>query len=66
MSNKSNPYKKAGVDVGAGERFVEAIRPLAEATRIRGCVDSVGGFGAAFDPKAAGLRDPILVSGTDS
>lgn len=62
----SDPYKDSGVDAGAGERFVEAIKPLAEATRILGCVDSLGGFGAAFDTKAAGLRDPILVSGTDS
>jgi phosphoribosylformylglycinamidine cyclo-ligase len=62
----SDPYKKAGVDVGAGERFVEAIKPLAASTRIPGCVDALGGFGAAFDPKAAGLKDPIFVSGTDS
>ncbi len=62
----SDPYRDSGVDVGAGERFVEAIKPLAAATRILGCVDSLGGFGAAFDLRAAGLRDPILVSGTDS
>jgi phosphoribosylformylglycinamidine cyclo-ligase len=61
-----DPYEKAGVDVGAGERFVEAIKPLAASTRIRGCMDALGGFGAAFDLKAAGLKDPILVSGADS
>ncbi|MCX7022473.1 MAG: phosphoribosylformylglycinamidine cyclo-ligase [bacterium] len=63
--SERNPYKKAGVDVNAGGRFVEAIKPLAASTRIRGCVDALGGFGAAFDLKAAGLKDPILVSGTD-
>jgi phosphoribosylformylglycinamidine cyclo-ligase len=66
MDQGRDPYKNAGVDVGAGERFVEAIKPLAASTRIRGCVDALGGFGAAFDPRAAGLKDPILVSGTDS
>jgi len=65
MDQGRDPYEKAGVDVGAGERFVEAIKPLAASTRIRGCVDALGGFGAAFDPKAAGLEDPLLVSGTD-
>jgi len=66
-SNKemTNPYKKAGVDVEAGERFVDAIKPLAAATRIPGTMDSLGGFGAAFDPTAAGFKDPLLVSGTD-
>jgi phosphoribosylformylglycinamidine cyclo-ligase len=65
MDEGRNPYKKAGVDVGAGERFVEAIKPLTASTRIRGCMDALGGFGAAFDPQAAGLKDPLLVSGTD-
>jgi phosphoribosylformylglycinamidine cyclo-ligase len=65
MDEGRNPYKNAGVDVGAGERFVEAIKPLAASTRIPGCVDALGGFGAAFDPQAAGLKDPLLVSGTD-
>ncbi len=58
-------YREAGVDVSAGESLVDAIRPIAESTRRAGCVDSVGGFGAAFDLAAAGFRDPVLVSATD-
>lgn len=60
-----DPYKEAGVDVEAGADFVEAIKPLAAATRIPGAEASLGGFGAAFDPAAAGLKDPLLVSATD-
>lgn len=58
-------YQKAGVNIDAGDALVERIKPFAKATRRRGCVDDLGGFGALFDPKAAGYKDPILVSSTD-
>ncbi|MEM7221516.1 MAG: phosphoribosylformylglycinamidine cyclo-ligase [Pseudomonadota bacterium] len=58
-------YKSAGVDIAAGNRLVETIKPLAKATARPGTVSGLGGFGALFDLKAAGYRDPILVSGTD-
>jgi len=58
-------YKDAGVDIDAGNRFVEAIKPLARATRRRGADAALGGFGGLFDLKAAGFTDPILVAATD-
>ncbi|KAL3861941.1 hypothetical protein ACJMK2_007951 [Sinanodonta woodiana] len=58
-------YKDSGVDIDAGDSLVEAIKPLAENTARSGCVTSIGSFGALFDLKAAGYKDPILVSGTD-
>ena len=58
-------YKDAGVDIDAGEALVERIGPAAKATRRRGADADLGGFGGLFDLKAAGFRDPILVSGTD-
>ena len=61
----SDAYKKAGVDINAGERLVGAIGPLAKATARPGADAALGGFGGLFDLKAAGFRDPILVSGTD-
>lgn len=58
-------YKDAGVDIEAGNKLVDAIKPLAAATRRAGTMDALGGFGASFDPRAAGFKDPILVSATD-
>ncbi len=58
-------YQEAGVDIGAGDALVEAIKPLAKATSRPGVLGGLGGFGALFDLKAAGFQDPILVSTTD-
>jgi phosphoribosylformylglycinamidine cyclo-ligase len=63
--NEHLTYRAAGVDIDAGDALVEAIKPLAGATRRSGVLGGLGGFGALFDPKAAGFRDPILVSSTD-
>ncbi len=58
-------YAGAGVDIDAGAALVEAIKPLAKATRRPGADGGLGGFGALFDLKAAGYDDPLLVSTTD-
>jgi phosphoribosylaminoimidazole synthetase len=58
-------YAEAGVDIDAGNQLVEAIKPLAKATRRPGADAALGGFGALFDLKAAGYDDPLLVSTTD-
>jgi phosphoribosylformylglycinamidine cyclo-ligase len=58
-------YKDSGVDIDAGNSLVERIKPLARATMRAGVLDGLGGFGGLFDPRAAGFRDPVLVSGTD-
>ncbi|KAJ8350812.1 hypothetical protein SKAU_G00259420 [Synaphobranchus kaupii] len=58
-------YKDSGVDITAGNRLVDAIKPLAKATSRSGCSADLGGFAGLFDLKAAGFKDPILVSGTD-
>jgi phosphoribosylformylglycinamidine cyclo-ligase len=58
-------YRAAGVDIDAGDALVEAIKPLARATSRAGVLGGIGGFGALFDPKAAGFADPILVATTD-
>ena len=62
---KSATYKEAGVDIDAGDALVEQIKPFAKATRRKGSVDDLGGFGALFDLKKAGYKDPLLVSSTD-
>ena len=58
-------YRDAGVDIEAGDTLVEAIKPLARSTGRTGVVGGLGGFGALFDLKAAGFKDPVLVSSTD-
>uniref|UniRef100_A0A8C5CDS9 ATP-grasp domain-containing protein n=1 Tax=Gadus morhua TaxID=8049 RepID=A0A8C5CDS9_GADMO len=58
-------YKDSGVDIAAGNRLVDMIKPLAKATARAGCNAELGGFAGVFDLKAAGFVDPILVSGTD-
>jgi phosphoribosylformylglycinamidine cyclo-ligase len=58
-------YRDSGVDIDAGNALVEAIKPLAKATQRVGADANLGGFGALFDLKAAGFRDPILVASND-
>ena len=58
-------YRDAGVDIDAGNALVDAIKPLAKATRRPGADADLGGFGALFDLKRAGFNDPILVAAND-
>jgi len=58
-------YAEAGVDIDAGARMVDLIKPLVRATRRRGADAEIGGFGGLFDLKAAGFSDPILVAAND-
>jgi formyltetrahydrofolate-dependent phosphoribosylglycinamide formyltransferase len=58
-------YAQAGVDIDAGDQLVENIKPLCKSTARIGADADLGGFGGLFDLKAAGYRDPLLVSGTD-
>jgi phosphoribosylformylglycinamidine cyclo-ligase len=61
----SMTYRSAGVDIDAGDSLVERIKPLARATARAGVLGGIGGFGALFDPRAAGFADPVLVASTD-
>lgn len=58
-------YADAGVDIDAGDALVDRIKPHAKSTARPGAEVALGGFGGAFDLRAAGYDDPILVSGTD-
>ena len=58
-------YADAGVDIDAGNRLVDRIKPAAKRTNRAGTMGGLGGFGALFDLKAAGYKDPILVAATD-
>jgi phosphoribosylformylglycinamidine cyclo-ligase len=58
-------YAAAGVDIDAGNRMVELIKPLVRATARPGTGAEIGGFGGLFDLKAAGFSDAVLVAATD-
>ncbi|GAA5882185.1 hypothetical protein JCM16303_002268 [Sporobolomyces ruberrimus] len=62
---ESMTYASAGVSIDAGNALVEKIKPFVKATKRVGTDSVIGGFGGLFDLKAAGFKDPILVSGTD-
>ena len=62
-------YRDAGVDIEEADAFVEKIQRTAQSTWQSGVLAGVGGFASAFSlsdsPLAAGLKDPVIVSGTD-
>lgn len=61
----SESYAAAGVDIEAGYRGVQLIKEHVKRTVIPGVVGGLGGFGGLFAPDLAGIREPVLVSGTD-
>ena len=58
-------YADAGVSIDAGNDLVDQIKAVVKSTARPGSDSVIGGFGGLFDLKAAGFKDPILVSGTD-
>ncbi len=65
MSKKALTYAQSGVDIDAGNRMVELIKPLVKATARPGADAEIGGFGGVFDLKRAGFKDPVLVAAND-
>ena len=65
LNSYSDSYKAAGVDVTAGYASVELMKKHVARTMIPGVVSGIGGFGGLFQPDLAGMKEPLLVSGTD-
>lgn len=65
MDSYSDSYREAGVDVTAGYKAVELMKQHVARTRTPGVVSGIGGFGGLFKPDLAGMKEPVLVSGTD-
>ena len=65
MQSKSESYAAAGVDITAGYKAVELMKKHINRTKNEGCLDDVGGFGGCFGLNLAGIREPVLVAGTD-
>ncbi|NIQ95385.1 MAG: phosphoribosylformylglycinamidine cyclo-ligase [Desulfuromonadales bacterium] len=62
---EKSTYKDAGVDIDAGNRFVEMIKPMVKATNRQGVLTDIGGFGGLFSLGLDKYRKPTLVSATD-
>lgn len=65
MNSFSESYKEAGVDVTAGYKAVELMKKHVQRTKTSGVVSGLGGFGGLFAPDLTGIKEPVLVSGTD-
>ena len=65
MKSFSDSYKEAGVDVTAGYKSVELMKAHVKRTMTDGVLSGIGGFGGLFQPDLAGIKNPVLVSGTD-
>ena len=63
--SKSESYAKAGVDITAGYKSVELMKKHIARTKNEGCLDDVGGFGGCFCLNLDGIKEPVLVAGTD-
>jgi phosphoribosylformylglycinamidine cyclo-ligase len=57
-------YKDAGVDIDAGNNFVENIKPLVKSTKIPGVLGGIGSFAGAFE-LPTGYREPVMLAATD-
>ena len=63
--SRSESYKAAGVDITAGYEAVRLMKDHIARTNVPGVLSGIGGFGGLFGPDLTGIREPVLVSGTD-
>ena len=63
--NQKDQYAKAGVDIEAGKRFVEQIKPIVAKTQTPGVITNIGGFAGLFSLQVQHIKNPVLVSSTD-
>ncbi|MCI9269391.1 MAG: phosphoribosylformylglycinamidine cyclo-ligase [Lawsonibacter sp.] len=64
-NSHSASYVAAGVDIEAGYKGVQLMKQHVARTMIPGVVSGIGGFGGLFAPNLSGIKEPVLVSGTD-
>ncbi len=58
-------YEKAGVNLEAGYEVVRRIKQHVASTARKGVMGNIGAFGGMFDLASLGVKEPVLVSGTD-
>jgi phosphoribosylformylglycinamidine cyclo-ligase len=62
---KKDRYAEAGVDIDAGNRFVQDIKPLVRTTFKPGVITNIGGFAGLFSLNLQNIQKPILLASTD-
>ena len=62
---KKDQYAEAGVDIEAGNRFVDLIKPIVSRTHKSGVITDIGGFAGLFSLNVEHIKNPVLVSSTD-
>ncbi len=65
MKSYSDSYKKAGVDIVAGYKAIELMKGHIKKTLTEGVLGDVGGFSGMYALNLEGIKNPVLVSGTD-
>lgn len=67
MSDSSDKglYADAGVDIDAGNRFIDILRPIVSKTFKPGVITDIGGFAGLFSLNTQHCKNPVLVSSTD-
>jgi phosphoribosylformylglycinamidine cyclo-ligase len=65
MADRADAYKRAGVDIEAGNTLVSRIKSLVSATYSKGVLSDIGGFGGLFKLDHEACADPVLVASTD-
>ncbi|PPR37664.1 MAG: Phosphoribosylformylglycinamidine cyclo-ligase, partial [Alphaproteobacteria bacterium MarineAlpha6_Bin4] len=65
MSKKVNKYKKAGVNINEGNKFVKLIKKKIFSTHNKGAIKDLGSFAGFFDISILKYKNPILLSATD-
>lgn len=65
MADRASAYTAAGVDIAAGNAFVQGIKSLVGSTFTKGVMTNIGGFGGLFKLDLDGIEEPVLVAATD-
>ncbi|MCK9407716.1 MAG: phosphoribosylformylglycinamidine cyclo-ligase [Bacteroidetes bacterium] len=61
----ASTYKKAGVDIDAGEAVIHRIKRSVRSTFTKNVLTDIGMFGAFYEAKFPGIKNPVLVSSVD-
>lgn len=64
-TNRSKAYTQAGVNIKAGNDFVQRIKESVSSTHNPNVFSDIGGFGGLYHPDLASYEDPLLIAATD-